>query len=112
MDVDEFRDQFLKNGPQEPGLPPHEALERLKAKTEEYQVIKQRYDQCFAGEALFGLPHQPYKKLTDTAEEIALLEKLYNLYQKVTGTFAQWDDLPWAEVNGELAKMIETTEGF
>jgi hypothetical protein len=50
--------------------------------------------------------------LTDTAEEIALLEKLYNLYQKVTGTFLVWDDLPWAEVNGELAKMIETTETF
>jgi hypothetical protein len=50
--------------------------------------------------------------LTDTAEEIALLEKLYNLYQKVMGTFAQWDELPWSEVKDELEKMIETAETF
>lgn len=118
-DVDEFRDQFEKNGPQEPGLEPHEALERLKAKTEEYQVIKQRFDQCFAGESLFGLPHQPYQKLTDTADEIQLLEKLYNLYQKVMGTFAQWEDIQWSEVMAEVEEkkgqpigMIDIAEGF
>jgi hypothetical protein len=42
----------------EPGLVPNEALERLKAKKAEYEVINMLYDQLHAGEALFGLPHQ------------------------------------------------------
>ena len=44
QEVDEFRDAFEKYGPLEPGLEPNEALERLKAKSEEYQVIRKRYE--------------------------------------------------------------------
>ena len=44
QEVDEFRDAFEKYGPLEPGLEPNEALERLKAKSEEYQVIRNRYE--------------------------------------------------------------------
>jgi dynein heavy chain len=57
IEVDVFRDAFEKYGPLEPGLEPNEALERLKSKSEEYQVIRKRYEQYHAGESLFGLPH-------------------------------------------------------
>jgi dynein heavy chain len=56
-EVEDFRDAFEKYGPLEPGLEPNEALERLKAKSEEYQVIKKKFDQYHAGENLFGLPN-------------------------------------------------------
>jgi len=80
VQVDVFRNAFEKYGPMEEGLEPNEALERLKAKREEYQVIKMLYDQLHAGEALFGLPHQSYEKLVKTSEQIQLLDKLYGLY--------------------------------
>jgi len=98
QEVEEFRDAFEKYGPLEPGLEPNEALERLKAKSEEYQVIKKKYDQYHAGENLFGLPNQEYPKLVKTEEEIALLDKLYGLYQKVKSTIGTWNETPWAEV--------------
>ena len=97
-EVDEFRDAFEKYGPLEPGLEPNEALERLKAKSEEYQVIRKRFDQFNAGETLFGLPHQLYPKLVMTDEEITLLDKLYGLYQKVKTTIGTWNETPWNEV--------------
>jgi hypothetical protein len=112
IEVDEFRDGFEQHGPLEAGLEPDEALERLKVKTEEYQVIKTKYDELFAGEILFGLPHQQYPKLTKTEEQIALLDKLYGLYQKFQNTIAQWYETPWEEVKPKVGDMLEAAENF
>ena len=48
------------------GIPPKEALDRLKRFSEEYQVRKRKYDINHAGEMLFGLPHQSYPELDKT----------------------------------------------
>jgi dynein heavy chain len=56
---------------------------------DEYSIRKRKYE-SYHGEKLFGLPHQDYPALVQTAKEIELLEKLYNLYQKVKDTIAKW----------------------
>jgi dynein heavy chain len=112
VEVDDFREAFVKYGPSEPGLAPNEALERLKAKRDEFEVIKKKYDTANAGEALFGLPHQEYAKLVETENEINLLDKLYGLYQKTQSTFGQWNEAPFTSVQEDCAKMIEVVENF
>lgn len=66
VDVQEFRKNFEKYGPMVPGITPREALMRLRQFNEEYQVRKKKYDSYYAGETLFGLPHQSYPALETT----------------------------------------------
>jgi dynein heavy chain len=112
VEVDDFREAFVKYGPSEPGLAPNEALERLKAKRDEFEVIKKKYDTANSGESLFGLPHQEYAKLVETENEINLLDKLYGLYQKTQSTFGLWNELPFLSVQEDCAKMVEIVENF
>lgn len=112
VEVDDFKEAFDKYGPKEPGLAPNEALERLKAKREEFEVIKKKFDTANAGESLFGLPHQQYAKLVAVEEDINLLDKLYGLYQKTQSTFGQWHEQPFTTVQEDCAKMIELAETF
>lgn len=65
---------------------------------DEYSIRKRKYDSYHSGEKLFGLPHQSYPELVQTAKEIELLEKLYNLYQKVKDTIAKWKEISWNEI--------------
>lgn len=111
-DVDEFRKNFEVNGPMVPGIEPREALNRLRMFSDEYSVRKRKYDSYYAGEKLFGLPHQSYPALEETKKEIELLDKLYNLYSKVKDTIAKWKDVQWSEIKSEIAKMVEQTEIF
>ena len=112
VDVEEFRKNFVKNGPMVTGIEPREALNRLRMFSEEYSVRKRKYDSYFAGEALFGLPHQSYPALEDTRKEIELLDKLYLLYSRVKDTIGKWKDIQWTEIQNEISKMMETVEGF
>jgi dynein heavy chain len=90
LDVEEFSENFEKNGPKVQGIDPREALNRLRMFADEYSIRKRKYESYHAGEKLFGLPHQSYPELVKTAQELELLEKLYNLYQKVKDTIAKW----------------------
>ena len=112
VDVEEFRKNFEEKGPMVADITPREALNRLRIQSEEYQVRKRRFESYKSGETLFGLPHQSYPKLEKTAQEIELLEKLYNLYSKVIDTIVTWKSIPWLEVPNEIDKMIELIEGF
>jgi dynein heavy chain len=89
-DVQEFSQNFEKNGPKVQGIEPREALQRLRMFADEYSIRKRKYESYYSGEKLFGLPHQSYPELVQTAKELELLEKLYNLYQKVKDTIAKW----------------------
>jgi dynein heavy chain len=112
VDVQDFRKNFDTKGPTVPGLEPREALNRLRMFSDEYSIRKRKYDSYFSGETLFGLPHTQYPLLTKTANEIELLDKLYSLYSKVKDTIAKWREIPWAEIQNEIEKMIETIEQF
>jgi dynein heavy chain len=112
VDVEEFRKNFEKNGPMVPGIEPKEALNRLRMFSDEYSVRKRKYDSYFAGETLFGLPHQSYPALEETRREIELLDKLYSLYSKVKDTIGRWREVLWAEIQNEISKMTEQIEVF
>jgi dynein heavy chain len=112
IDVVDFRKNFDTKGPTVPGLEPREALNRLRQFSDEYSIRKRKYDSYFSGETLFGLPHTQYPLLTKTANEIELLDKLYSLYSKVKDTISKWREIPWAEIQNEIDKMIETIDQF
>jgi len=112
VDVEKFRKKFEEHGPMVAGITPREALNRLRMFSEEYQVNKGKYDSYYAGETLFGLPHQSYPALEQSAKEIELLGKLYNLYSKVIDTIAGWKLIPWLEIPNEIDKMIDMIESF
>lgn len=63
VDVQDFRKNFEKNGPMVPGIDPREALNRLRMFFDEYSIRKRKFDSYYAGEGLFGLPHQSYPEL-------------------------------------------------
>mmetsp|Transcript_44439 Transcript_44439/g.32512 ORF Transcript_44439/g.32512 Transcript_44439/m.32512 type:complete len:231 (+) Transcript_44439:1613-2305(+) len=95
-----------------PGIQPREALDRLKIYRDEYSIRKRKYDSYFAGETLFGLPHQSYPALEETSKEIELLNKLYNLYSRVKDTISKWKDIQWMDIQNEIGKMMEDIEIF
>jgi dynein heavy chain len=95
-----------------PNLEPSEALNRLKNFNEEYSVHARKFHSYFAGETLFGLPHQAYPDLEKTKGELEKLDKLYTLYSKVTETITKWHECPWTEIKEEIEKMKETIENF
>jgi len=111
-DVKDFSENFEKNGPKVQGIEPREALNRLRMFADEYSIRKRKYESYHSGEKLFGLPHQSYPELVQTAKEIELLDKLYNLYQKVKDTIAKWQEIGWNEIKEEIEKMTETIETY
>ena len=112
VDVEDFRKNFEKNGPMVPGIEPKEALNRLRMFSDEYSVRKRKYDSYFAGETLFGLPHQSYPALEETRKEIELLDKLYSLYSKVKDTIGRWREVLWLDIQSEISKMTEQIDIF
>lgn len=63
-----------------------------------------------AGEELFGLPVTEYPRLGVVKKELALLQKLYGLYNTVMVSINSYYDIPWTEVdiekiNGELSDL-------
>ena len=112
VDVEDFRKNFEKNGPMVPGIEPKEALNRLRMFSDEYSVRRRKYESYFAGETLFGLPHQSYPALEETKKEIELLDKLYNLYSKVKDTIGKWREVLWMDIQNEIGKMTEQIEVF
>lgn len=110
VDVQKLRQDFEKNGPMVQGISPREANSRLKSFADQYQVTRKKYESYYAGETLFGLPHQAYPALETTRSEIELLDQLYKLYEKVLETIGKWKDVHWSEIREEIDNMIETIE--
>ena len=112
IDVQEFKKDFDNKGPKQPNLSPGEALNKLKDFKEQFSVLDRKYYQYKNGENLFGLPNTDYPDLFMTKGELEKLDKLYNLYLKVTETIAKWNDTPWLEISDEITKMKEGIEQY
>merc|ERR1719162_1525504 len=97
-DVARFRAEYERSGPMVRGIPPREAVERLKRFKEEYEVRGRKQEIYFLGEDLFGLPHQQYPKLDETKKELGHLSQLYDLYVAVLETIAEWKEYLWVDV--------------
>ena len=111
-DVKEFRKDYDKNGPMVNGIKPREAVERLRRFKEEYSVRERNFEINYAGEELFGLPHQSYPDLEKSQKELALLSQLYDLYVAVIDTLIGWKELTWVDAVEIIPTMTEQIDEF
>jgi len=111
-DVQKFRKNYLANGPMVAGIPPKEALGRLRRYREEFAIRERTYIINYAGEELFGMQHRVYPELSQTQNELRLLQKLYDLYGAVVQTVDTWKEKLWSEVIDVMDEMISQCEDF
>jgi dynein heavy chain len=112
QDVNRFRHDYDTHGPMVSGIPPRQAVERLKRFKEEYEVRKRKQDIYHMGEDLFGLQHQQYPKLDQTKKELGYLSQLYTLYVDVLDTIKEWTEYPWLEVPDHMEDMTKMVDQF
>jgi len=111
-DVVQFRATYERNGPMVKGIPPREAVERLKRFREEYEVRGRKQEIYYVGEDLFGVPHQQYPALDQTKQELGYLGTLYDLYVAVLETIKEYKEYNWADVPEYMETMQKTIDSF
>lgn len=111
-DVAKFRAEYERSGPMVKGIPPREAVERLKRFREEYEVRGRKQEIYYVGEDLFGVPHQQYPTLDQTKQELGYLGQLYDLYVAVLETIKEWREYQWSEVPDKMEAMTKTIDNF
>lgn len=94
-----FRNDYDSNGPMVEGLPPQEAMERLKRYQRQFDDKYRKWMTFMAGEELFGLPLHKYPELVKTKKELELLDKLYTLYINVLQKVNGYNDILWCDLN-------------
>ncbi|CAJ1345300.1 unnamed protein product [Effrenium voratum] len=111
-DVARFRAEYERSGPMVKGIPPREAVERLKRFKEEFEVRDRKQEIYYIGEDLFGVPHQRYPALDTTRQELGYLSQLYDLYVAVLETIKEWRDYLWCDVGENMETMQKTIDSF
>ncbi|KAL7701682.1 dynein heavy chain [Lotmaria passim] len=94
-----FRNDYNANGPMVEGLPPQEAMERLKRYQRQFDDKYRKWMTYMAGEELFGLPVHKYPELVKTKKELELLDKLYTLYINVLQKVNGYNDILWSDLD-------------
>lgn len=74
----------------------------------QFSHLQNRFDNLFrkyitytGGEELFGLPVTQHPQLLDIRKQLALLQKLYGLYNSVIETVNGYNDILWADIHIE-----------
>ncbi|KAH8068253.1 dynein light chain binding protein [Aureococcus anophagefferens] len=111
-DCRSFRSDFEDNGPQQPGIPPQEAVERLRRYKDELGIRERKMEMYVAGEELFALRTSKYPELLRTRKEVGLLDQLYSLYLDVIQAVDGQRSVLWSDVPGLLQGMIDETAAF
>ena len=93
-----------------PGIVPSEASDRLLIFQNRFDTLLRKFTTYSGGEELFGLQVTEYPELQNIRKELALMQKLYTLYNDVLNTVKGYYDIPWTEVNiekisGELSEF-------
>ncbi|CAG7714181.1 unnamed protein product [Allacma fusca] len=109
-DLKKYVVKYEAGGPMVEGLAPQDASDRLVTFQDEFDELFERYTMCNAGEKLFGLPEHDYPALNKLNKELALLQKLYGLFndvmKAVNGYYdIKWSDLDIQKINGELTEF-------
>jgi dynein heavy chain len=107
-----FRADYLAHGPMVEGVPPQEAMERLRRYEDEFELRNRKRELYNGGEDLFALPTTEFPELDATSKELQLLGKLYSLYKDVMSRMDEWRTILWADVVANVASMSTETEGF
>jgi len=108
-DVNSFSSEYNTTGPMQPGIAPQEASDRVALFQTRFDDLWRKFATYSGGEELFGLPQTQYPELERIRKELALLQKLYSLYNDVMKNVNGYFDIAWKEVdinkiNGDLAE--------
>lgn len=111
-DCKQFRVDFEANGPQQPGITPVEAVERLRRYKDELQVRERKMEMFIAGEELFALRTTKYPELVRTRKEVGLLDQLYGLYLDFQQAMDSYRSIHWSDLAAKLSIMVEETNSY
>ncbi|KAI0213081.1 Dynein heavy chain 8, axonemal [Lamellibrachia satsuma] len=100
-DVDTYMTDYEEKGPMVEGVLPQEASDRLSAFQTFFDDLWTKFETYSAGENLFGMPKTEYPELLKVKKELAMLQKLYSLYNAVMFSINGYYDIMWAEVDIE-----------
>lgn len=64
-----------------------------------FDELWERFETYSSGESLFGIEQTEYPALEKRKRELALLQKLYNLYLQVNRVIDSYYEIPWSEIN-------------
>lgn len=112
VDVINFRQDFVDNGPMVQGLAPMDAVDRLSRFKEELRIRSRKFELYRGGEELFALTHQTYPDLDLTTKEIKLASQLFDLYVDVIHSINEWKQIPWTSINDHLDDMKSAMDSF
>ncbi|XP_077982678.1 dynein axonemal heavy chain 5-like [Glandiceps talaboti] len=101
VDCDKFYGDYESTGPMVAGVPPKEASDRLVIFQNHFDTLYRKYVTYTGGEDLFGLPVTSYPKLLEIKKQLALLQKLYSLYNDVIDRVNGYYDILWTDVDIE-----------
>ncbi|XP_070767347.1 dynein axonemal heavy chain 5 isoform X1 [Enoplosus armatus] len=100
-DCQHFYQDYGKDGPMVVGLAPQDASDRLIMFQNRFDNLFRKYITYTGGEELFGLPVTQHPQLLDIRKQLALLQKLYGLYNNVIETVNGYYDILWADIHIE-----------
>ncbi|XP_069469880.1 dynein axonemal heavy chain 5 [Ambystoma mexicanum] len=100
-DCTDYYSDYDKNGPMVFGLAPQEASDRLIMFQNQFDNLYRKYTTYTGGEELFGLQVTQYPQLLEIKKQLALLQKLYSLYNNAIDTVNGYYDILWSDVNIE-----------
>ncbi|XP_060776773.1 dynein axonemal heavy chain 5-like [Neoarius graeffei] len=100
-DCEHFYGDYEKDGPMVVGLAPQDASDRLIMFQNHFDNLYRKYITFSSGEELFGLPITQHPQLLEIKKQLALLQKLYGLYNSVIDTVNGYYDILWADVDIE-----------
>ncbi|CAF0723345.1 unnamed protein product [Didymodactylos carnosus] len=98
-DCNKFYAEYEKGGPTISGITPRESSDRQILFQSRVENLYKRYETYHGGEELFGLRVNEYPQLEKIKKDLALLQRLYTLYNKVLDTVASYYDIPWTDVD-------------
>jgi len=112
QDVENFRKDFLKNGPMVKGIAPKDAQDRLRRFEDEFDIRKRKRELYSNGEALFSIQATQYDDLDVTEKELVLLAKLYTLYRDVMTRMDDWNVILWPDFSANVQAISGEAESF
>nr|XP_019946997.1 PREDICTED: dynein heavy chain 5, axonemal [Paralichthys olivaceus] len=101
VDCQHFYQEYDEDGPMVVGLAPQDASDRLIMFQNRFDNLHRRYITYTSGEELFGLPVTEHPQLLEIKKQLALLHKLYGLYNNVIETVNGYYDILWADIDIE-----------
>lgn len=105
-----FKDEYISKGPNQQGIKPRVAVERLNNFKRLFAERQRKREIYTMGEGLFNLPQTEYPELDFVAEELDMLDKLYSLYTDVLVTINGFEEVLWGDIDVNM--MTDTLNMF